>query len=170
MLKVVTLSRYCRRWVIKPAFLLFALLLTLPSSVFAQAFIFTEEIPLNFGEMVITSNASVSSTTLARNGAVTNSGSIFLITEGTPGEYTISDTTPYVALNLSITLPVDSSSTFPGTEQLRLSAVDIPAVVTPDGSGSVTFRIGGTIQTSGNGGPYLNPATYPFIIDLEVTY
>jgi hypothetical protein len=136
----------------------------------AQTFTFTREVDLYFGDLAITSNTSVSSTTITRNGSISNTGNIFVISQGTPGEYTISDTTPFVALNLSITLPVDSSASFPGTEQLRLSAVDMPSQVTPDSSGSVTFRIGGTIETSGNGGTYLNKGTYPFIIELDVTY
>lgn len=138
--------------------------------VVGQSFVFTREVDLYFGELAITSNASVSSTTIRRNGTTSNTGTIFVIAVGAPGEYTISGATPFVALNLSISLPVDSSATFPGTEQLRLSAVDMPNVVTPNNSGEVTFKIGGTLQTSGNGGTYLNQATYPFIIPLDVTF
>jgi len=153
------------RWVILPASFVFY-----SDLVLGQSFTFTREVDLHFGELAITSNASVSSTTIRRNGTTSNTGTIFVIANGTPGEYTISGATPFVALNLSITLPVDSSAAFSGTEQLRLSAVDMPSVVTPNSNGEVTFKIGGTLQTSGNGGTYLNPATYPFIIPLDVTY
>lgn len=155
---------------IKSRVVLPALLAFFCWSAIAQSFIFTPEVKLHFGELVITSNASKSSTTIKRNGATTSSGHIFIINQGTPGEYTISDAAPFVALNLSIDVPVDSSAPFPGTEQLRLSAVDMPSQVIPDSTGSVTFRIGATIETSGNGGTYLNPGTYPFIIKLDITY
>lgn len=153
------------RWVILPASFVFY-----ADFAVGQSFTFTREVDLYFGELAITSNASVSSTTIRRNGTTSNTGTIFVIAVGNPGEYTISGATPFVALNLSIPLPVDSSATFPGTQQLRLSAVDMPSVVTPNTSGEVTFKIGGTLQTSGNGGTYLNPATYPFIIPLDVTF
>lgn len=137
---------------------------------FGQSFIFTQDVQLYFGEMVIKSNTTVSSTTITRQGRVSNTGEIFLISIGNPGEYTLSDMNPFETVNLSANLPVDSIAPYPGTEQLTITAVDMPASLTADINGEATFKLGATLETSGNGGTYSNPASFPFIIELDVTY
>jgi hypothetical protein len=124
----------------------------------------------SFGKIAITKNDSVSSLQMLRNGKATTDGSIYILEIGQPGVYTLTDLPPLAIVSLSAQLPAFSNAYIVGTQQLTLSAVDMADNVRADASGTVQFKIGGVLQTSGLGGKYIGPATYPILLDIEINY
>ncbi|WP_164078288.1 DUF4402 domain-containing protein [Alteromonas facilis] len=126
--------------------------------------------PLNFGRIAITNNSVVSSLQMTRNGQTTATNNIYVLEIGTPGVYTVTELPPYSLLTLTADTPAFSGSTIPGTEQFTLTAVDIPASVPVNVSGTAQFSVGGVLETSGNGGSYIGPATYEITVNINLTY
>lgn len=124
---------------------------------------------LYFGELAIPRNNSISTVSLTRTGRSNSTGSVFILTIGTPGEYTLANLPPYTRVGLSVTLPVNSNTSFP-TPPLRITALDMPSAINTDATGSADIIIGGTLSTSGTGEAYVSSATYPFYIPLELTF
>ncbi len=128
------------------------------------------EQPLNFGKIAISSNNSVSTTTIRRNGTQTSTNKIFVVDAGEPALLSFSNFPTYITLNISANTPVSSAMMYPGTEQFTLTSLDVPAQVKMDSSGMGTLLIGGTLATSGLGGVYYNNAAYNIYIDIEFAY
>lgn len=125
---------------------------------------------LSFGTIAITSNTSVSSVQLSRTGQATATGTLIILKLGQPGVYTLTELPPWVLVSLSANVPAFSFSTIPGTQQFTISAVDIPDTQTADESGTIQFKVGGVLQTSGVGGTYLGPATYQILLDIDISF
>ena len=127
--------------------------------------------PLNFGEIAITGNASVSTVTITRSGGALSTNNIYIIRPGSPGVYTLSNLPPYVVANLSVDLPASSAMTYSNTAQFTMTAVDIPASVNVNASGSAQFKMGGTLSTSGEGTKsYYSGADYVIYLNLNIIY
>jgi hypothetical protein len=126
---------------------------------------------LSFGKIAVTSNADVSTVQISRAGRAFATGNIYIIEIGQPGVYTFTELPPYAAVNLSVTLPIYSTSPIPGNQQFTISAIDMPSTLGVDASGtSEQFKIGGVLQTSGLGGVYIGPSTFDFIIPIDISY
>ncbi|WP_102795100.1 hypothetical protein [Bowmanella denitrificans] len=123
-----------------------------------------------FGRIAITNNSIVSTTTVPVNGNQTSTNHILVIEPGQPGVYTLTDLPPFANVSVSADVPAFSSSPLPGTEQFTITAVDIPSTLKADATGSVQFKMGGTIATSGTGGSYVSPADYMIVININITY
>lgn len=146
------------------------LITSLPLSVPVIADFITDQ-PLHFGEIAITSNASVSTVSISRNGAQQITNHIFLIKPGSPGVFTLSDFAPYTTVNLSVELPATSSMAYPQTAQFTVTAVDIPSSVNLGPSGSTQFKMGGTLSTSGNpANNYYSGADYLVFLNINLDY
>jgi hypothetical protein len=126
--------------------------------------------PLNFGKIAITSNATVSTTTVRRNGSQLSTNKILIVQQGAPAILQLSNFPIYATLSLSATMPVSSGMPYSGSEQFTLTALDIPATIKVDGLGEATLLVGGTLATSGLGGMYYNDAVYHIYVDIEFLY
>lgn len=135
----------------------------------ASADIVVEQ-PLDFGKIAISSNSSVSTTTIRRNGTQTSTNKIFVVDSGKPAVLALSNFPIYVTLNVSANTPVSSAMMYPGTEQFTVTSLDVPAQVKVDSSGMGSVLIGGTLTTSGLGGIYYSNAAYNIYIDIEFAF
>ena len=125
---------------------------------------------LSFGKIAISNNNVVSSVQVSRDGKSAATGKIYILEIGKPGVYTLTEFPPYALVSLSADVPAFSSSTIPGTQQFTISSVDMPDTINVGGDGSVQFKVGGVLQTSGVGGTYLGPATYQIYLNIDITY
>lgn len=132
---------------------------------------FIVDAPLNFGEIAIRSNDSVSTVTVYRNGAYQSTNHIFIITPGSPGVFTISNIAPYSNVNLTADVPASSSALYPNTAQFTLTAVDLPSAINTGASGNAQFKMGGTLSTSGNPAKnYYSGANYLIYVTINLSY
>lgn len=125
---------------------------------------------LSFGKIAITSNASVSTTTVRRNGSQQSTNKILVVQSGEPAILQLSNFPIYTTMNLSANTPVSSAMGYGGTEQFTITALDMPASVKTDLAGQATLIIGGTLATSGLGGVYYNEAVYNIYLEIEFSY
>jgi hypothetical protein len=123
-----------------------------------------------FGKIAVTSNTSVSTLQMSREGQVTATGNIYILEIGQPGVYTITDLPRFSLVSMAAELPAYSASPIPGTQQFTITAVDMADTVKLDENGSGQFKLGGVLQTSGLGGTYVGPASYQIIIDINISY
>lgn len=127
--------------------------------------------PLDFGEIAVRSNASVSTLTVYRNGASQSTNHIFIIKPGSPGVFTLTGLAPYSTVNLSVDLPATSAMPYLDTAQFSLTAADIPSSVSVGASGNAQFKLGGTLSTSGNpANNYYSGATYTIYLNINIDY
>lgn len=125
---------------------------------------------LYFGKIAVTSNASVSSLQMSREGQFTATGNIYILEIGQPGVYTLTDLPRFSLVSMAAELPAYSASPIPGTQQFTISAVDMADTLKLDENGSGQFKLGGVLQTSGLGGNYVGPASYQIIININISY
>tara|TARA_R100000656_G_C3933021_1_gene125229 strand:+ start:199 stop:660 length:462 start_codon:yes stop_codon:yes gene_type:complete len=132
---------------------------------------FTVDNPLNFGEIAIRSNTSVSTVSIYRNGSYQSTNHIFILKPGSPGVYTLSNFAPYTTVNLSVDLPATSSMSYPQTAQFSLTSVDIPSSINMGATGSAQFKLGGTLSTSGSpANNYFSGADYIIYLNINIDY
>lgn len=150
----------------KQTWLLLSLLVSLPS---AADFIIDS--PINFGEIAIRNNTSVSTLTIHRNGAFQSTNHIFIIEPGSPGVFTLNGLPPFTNVNLTADLPVSSTSPIPDTAQFTITAVDMPSSINMGPTGSAQFKVGGTLSTSGNPAKnYFSGAEYLIFLNINIDY
>lgn len=150
----------------KQTWLLLSLLVSMPS---AADFII--ENPINFGEIAIRNNTSVSTVTIHRNGAFQSTNHIFIIEPGSPGVFTLNGLPPFTTVNLTADLPVSSTSPIPDTAQFTITAVDMPSSINMGPTGSAQFKVGGTLSTSGNPAKnYFSGAEYLIFLNVNIDY
>lgn len=123
-----------------------------------------------FGKIAIPDNNSVSTVTIPVTGTPTSTSKILIIEPGHPGVYTLTEFSPYTTISLSADIPAYSNSPIPGTQQFIITALDIPTSIKTDSTGSVQFKIGGTLSTSGLGGTYQGPASYSININIDLNF
>lgn len=132
---------------------------------------FITDSPLSFGEIAIRSNSIVSSTTITRFGNQSSTNQILIIRPGSPGIYTMDGLPLFTTVNLSVDLPAFSAMPYPGTAQFRISAVDLPSSLNSGNNGVVQFRMGATLNTSGNNAEnYISGADYVIYLNLNVDF
>lgn len=127
--------------------------------------------PLNFGEIVVRSNASVSTLTVNRNGSSQSTNHILIIRAGSPGVFTLSGLPPYTQVGLSVDVPASSAMNYPQTAQFTITNVDLPSSINLGPSGSAQFKMGATLTTSGNpANQYYSGADYLIFLNLNIDY
>jgi hypothetical protein len=126
--------------------------------------------PLSFGKIAIASNASVSTTTVRRNGTQLSTNKIFVVEAGRPAIIQLTDFPIYTTMTLTANTPVTSSMAYGGSEQFTVTALEMASTIKTDNLGQTNFLIGGTLATSGGGGSYFNDAPYDIYIDIEFSY
>lgn len=141
------------------------LLLAITTGAPAQGLL--EQETLSFGILAVPSNSVVSALTLAPDGSVTTSGDLFVLQAGTAGRYQATGFTPGVELAVEIIVTplfrdVDAS------RYLTITALDYPETITTNGAGGATFSVGATLQTTGNGFPYIAD-DYSATLDITLT-
>jgi hypothetical protein len=125
---------------------------------------------LSFGKLAIVSNASVSTTTMRRNGTQLSTNKILIVEQGRPALIQLTDFPIYTTMTLTANTPVTSSMAYGGAEQFTVTALEMASTIKTDNLGQANFLVGGTLATSGNGGSYFNNATYDIYIDIELSY
>lgn len=150
----------------KQNFILLLLLIAVPA-----AADFTIDNPLNFGEIAISRNDVVSTTSIARNGTQISNNRIYILRAGSPGVFTFSGLPPFTNVNLSVDLPASSAMAYPGTAQFSITAVDLASAINMGPTGSAQFRMGGTLSTSGNPAQnYYSGVDYLIFLNLNLDY
>lgn len=124
---------------------------------------------LSFGTIAVRGNNSVSSSSMSRAGNQTATNLLWVIEPGQPAEVMLVDFPAYTTYSLSSLLPATSGMSFPGTAQFRITHLDMPAQVRTDANGDVSFVVGGTLETSGNGLPYYSNSAYFIYLDILLT-
>lgn len=124
-------------------------LLCLPQKGFTQTL--TEDRPLTFGDISISSNNVQREIELHPDGSYTADPGIYFYSD-TPelGRYIITGQVPLTVMNITI----DMSSSILGLGDPVFTAITpftVPAVVTTDGVGNATFEIGATLRSNGSG-------------------
>lgn len=99
--------------------------------------------PLDFGKVVISKNTLVSSIELNRDGGFRHNGAIYEIAP------------PKVAIFRVTNLPADQIVTLTGSpvgtnSNFILRSIDLPAQLSSDSRGNLTFRVGGVLETVAN--------------------
>lgn len=138
-------------------------------SCFAFSFDFITDNELSFGLLAIPKNNNISSVIVTRSGRTSSTGSIFILEPGTPGEHTITGLAPYTYVNLSVSTPVEPIDTYSGPT-LRITAIEMQSAGNANANGELSFFMGATLSTSGDGNAYLSGATYNFRIPIEITF
>lgn len=127
--------------------------------------------PLNFGELAVRSNAIVSSVRLERSGAQTSTHHIIIVKPGSPAVFTITNLPGYTTINLSADVPAVSRVAYPNAAQFSITDVDLPTSINTGPTGTVQFKMGGTLSTSGNPTQhYYDGAQYEIYINLNLDY
>lgn len=129
----------------------------------------TIEESLSFGTFTITDNSSVSSIGVDVNNRTSRTNNIHILYSGQAAHLRLSDYPPFTRLFLTPLLPVQSTVFTGATEQFTLAQLDMVESVITDSLGGVSFRVGGTLESSGNGERYLD-TTYNLNLVITVNY
>lgn len=149
-----------------PIFIFFSLFITTPA--YAD---FIVDNPISFGEIVVRSNNSVSTLILGRNGTERSTNDILILRQGSPGVFTLNGIAPYTNITLSVDLPAYSSMAYANTAQFSITAVDHQSTINMGSTGSVQFKMGATLSTSGNPAEnYYSGADYLLFLNLNLNY
>jgi len=132
---------------------------------------FSTDVPFSWGEIAIRNNNSVSTVSIARNGAQQSTNQIFILKPGTPGVYTLSSFPPYTLVHLSVDLPAYSAMMYPNTAQFAMTSVDMQSSINLGPTGSTQFKMGGTLSTSGDPSKnYYSGGIYVIYLNLNLVY
>ncbi|MBU3016729.1 DUF4402 domain-containing protein [Paraglaciecola agarilytica] len=144
------------------------LVVAILTSLHCYSEVITEE-NLSFGVFAIKNNSSISELSVSANGRTSTTNSIRVLRGGQAAQIRLVNYPLYTRLFISAILP-QSSTVFAGmTEQFSINHVDMPETVITNYLGEAIFPLGATIETSGNGGAYLD-TTYNFRLMLTVNY
>lgn len=131
----------------------------------------TEISPMDFGTVVIASNSTPETIVLGYTGSVGYSAGIYPVSPPSVAEFRLSNYPANQLLFISAnSIQANSNSDIYSTEQFTLPHVDVPSVLTTDGSGTVTLYVGGTLQTSGSGSSSFIDTRYRINYQVTVNY
>lgn len=122
--------------------------------------------PLQFGTIVLSDFTAVGRVTMFANGTFSRAANTYIISNPQRGEYDLNGFPANQAFTITLpaSVPIsDGSSTFTIDDFTTL-----PASPITDSSGNATIFIGGRMQSSGGGTPYLD-GTYDnnFLITID---
>lgn len=123
---------------------------------------------LSFGEFAIQRNNTVSSLTVPVSGNSYSTNALRVIRQGNTGLLRIVELPPYTQITLTPILPAEGSHAF-GSSKFFITNLEFPTNISSDGMGVASFPLGGTLETSGDGGTYYD-GDYSFVIYLDITY
>jgi len=127
--------------------------------------------PLDFGQIAITSNASVSELTMDHLGNLNFDEHIRIMSRGEPGIYLASGFAGNV--QLFVTALVQNRVMNPGVvsgEFVSLTALDTPVSINTRPDGTAEIPVGGTIATSGSGSMAFADAVYVSNIQVTINF
>ncbi|MEH6711191.1 MAG: DUF4402 domain-containing protein [Paraglaciecola polaris] len=125
--------------------------------------------PLSFGTFAIINNSSVSTISISTNDRASRTRDIQILYIGQAARLRLVNYPPFTRLFISPVLPQQSTVFVGTTEQFTLSQVDMPDSIITDSLGEASLRVGGTLETSGNGGSYID-TTYNLTLMLTINY
>lgn len=142
---------------------LFLLILVMP----AHAGLVTDR-QLSFGEFAIQRNNTVSSLTVPMSGNSYSTNALRVIRQGESGLLRYIELPPYTEISITPILPAEGVHAFGGSK-FFITNLEFPTNISSNGTGVASFPLGGTLETSGDGGTYYD-GDYVFAIYLDVTY
>lgn len=152
----------------RPFFLTILFWLATTNAAVSQPLI-EEQQRLNFGTLAIAANTSVSRFTYPRTGANINiEGQFVLISNGSPGRYSFSGFPAFTTLSVSLNTTTLTAGGTGIPEPLTVDNYDFAALTT-DAQGEAELSLGARLNTSGNGGSYVD-ALYSGTTVLRVDY
>lgn len=123
---------------------------------------------LSFGEFAIQRNNSVSSLTVPLSGNSYSTNALRVIRQGHSGLLRLVELPLYTQISITPILPAEGTHAF-GSSKFFITALDFPTNISSNGMGVASLPMGGTLETSGDGGTYYD-GDYSFVIYLDVTY
>lgn len=115
----------------------------------AHAFTLTEDQPIDFGRFIVAHNTGSTSVVLSTAGEINSNGSILVYKDAQAGAYTITGAPPLAALTITIT-PDPLDLTIVNNRFFRVDNFTVSSSTT-DESGELTFTVGATITSDGDG-------------------
>jgi hypothetical protein len=115
----------------------------------AHAFTLTEDQPIDFGRFIVAHNTGATSVVLTTAGEINSNGSILVYKDAQAGAYTITGAPPLAALTITIT-PDPLDLTIANNRFFRVDNFTVSSNTT-DNSGELTFTVGATITSDGDG-------------------
>lgn len=113
----------------------------------------TEVTPLSFGDIALTSYSNVARITITGAGSVSTNSYVYLITQPSRGEYSVTSAPANSAY--TVTLPLSVNVQGPGGVYFILDNFEVsPSLHVTNPSGEDTFYIGARLQTQGGGVNY----------------
>ena len=126
---------------------------------------------LDFGTIAVSQNSTPGQVDVSFTGLVNYTGGIYGITAPTRGEFFLSNFPSNQSLFItssSIQSTTNSDST--SQDQFTLDSINVPSVITSDGSGNATLYVGGVLETSADGtNNYVN-TRYTISYQISVNY
>jgi len=157
--------------VFESGFLLFVLLIALlHSSWCAAAPEITELQALNFGAIAVRDNTVVSTVRVSANGSPSYTGQVLFVSAPSPGVYRVTGLPPFVTLSLSmLSSPATMSGQVGGATLTVASPLTQPSELRTNAQGEVEFRLGASMNTSGNSTLY-EDGVYQAYPTLELSF
>ena len=126
---------------------------------------------LSFGSIAVLDNTTTSEITVDTQGRMTYSNDIRILDLGKPAYFVLFDYPIYTQLfTAASVLSAETVSSIYGSQQFTLINVTTASSVTTNGTGMAEVIIGGTLQTSGNGGGKYYDGNYTATLQLTISY
>ncbi|NCO04196.1 MAG: DUF4402 domain-containing protein [Alphaproteobacteria bacterium] len=136
------------------AFILFLGLGSLSVTKHSHAQTITENIPLSFGRFVLVDNNAVRRLRIRTNCTENADPEYMFIIDPQCGNYTVTGYPPFTPLTVTL---ANGALNGPGANIFRLRALaTVPTTITTDATGEATFEVRGRLDSSGNGGGYID--------------
>lgn len=114
----------------------------------------TENIPLSFGRFVLVDNNAVRRLRIRTNCTENADLEYMFIIEPECGNYTVTGYPPFTPLTVTLS---NGALNGPGANIFRLRALTtVPTTITTDATGEATFDVRGRLDSTGNGGTYID--------------
>ncbi len=125
--------------------------------------------PLNFGTIVVIKNMPDTAVTIFPNGSTT-SKNIHIMQRGQPAELLFEGYAPRIQITVSdFATPTQFRRVNGGNEFILSNLTFLPSTVVTNAYGMATVKIGGQLNTSGNGLPYLD-GSYSATVEVTIAY
>ena len=127
--------------------------------------------PLDFGTIAVSQNSTPGQVDVSFTGLVNYTGGIYGITPPSRGEFFLSNFPSNQSLFItSSNIQATTNSDVTSQDQFTLDSINVPSVVTTDGSGSATLYVGGVLETSADGTNNYTNTRYTISYQISVNY
>lgn len=131
----------------------------------AEAFVLVEDQAMSFGRFIVLDNAATRSVTMDTSGNISSTGDILVYKDAQPGAFSITGANPLASHTITVT-PDPFDLTIVNNRYFSIDTFTI-SNSTSDADGNLSFTIGATIHTDGDG--TYNEAVYTGSYTVTVT-